>query len=198
MVQERRASRRDEILTAATDLFAEKGYYATSVRDITRTVGMSKAGLYSSFRSKDSILEEIYYSVIDGMLESLEAIASSGASPAQKLRQAIVTQVTGVARRVPQLTIYYRERHHLPEETAHRIRNRRRAYQDMLESILQEGIDAGDFVPVDVPVMAYGIVGMCAWTYQWFQSDGRLSADEVGMLYADTIIRGLSCGKAGA
>jgi AcrR family transcriptional regulator len=191
MMQDRRASRRDEILAIATELFAAKGYHATSVRDITRAVGMSKAGLYSSFSSKESILEEIYYSVIDGMLDNLREIASSDAGPSQKLRQAIMAHVKGVAQRVPELTIYYRERHHLPEETAGRIQMRRRTYQEMVESIIREGIATGDFVPVDIPVTAYGIAGMCAWTHQWFQPGGRLSSEEVGSLYADIVIRGL-------
>ena len=180
-------------MAVATDLFAEVGYHATSVRDITETVGMSKAGLYSSFASKEGILEEIYYSVIDGMLGELNEIVSSNVSLVEKLRRAIMVQIITTTGRVPELTIYHRERHHLSDITARRIAEKRRAYQKMLESIIRSGVASGDFLPVDVPVVTFGIVGMCAWTYQWFDPGGRLSAEEIGSLYADTIIRGLLC-----
>jgi len=44
---------------------------------------------------------------------------------------------------------------------------------------------------VDVKVTAFGIAGMCAWTYRWYQEGGRLSAREVGELYADLTLHGL-------
>lgn len=186
------SGRREQILAAAVALFAEKGFHATSVRDITQNVSMSKAGLYSSFDSKEAILEEIYNAVIDGLLEKLRSIVARDAKPAEKLRAAMVAQVQEVARRAPELTIFYRERHQFSPDTALRVSEKRKAYERLIESIIEEGIATGDFVAVDVRVLTYGIVGMCAWTYQWFQEGGRLSSDEVGSLYADVVIRGLS------
>jgi AcrR family transcriptional regulator len=186
------SGRREQILVAAVALFAEKGFHATSVRDITQQVGMSKAGLYSSFDSKEAILEEIYSSVIDGMLEEVQEIAAQEGRPAEKLRAAMIAQVKGVALRAPELTIFYRERHQFSLDTAQRVTEKRQAYEKLIESIIQEGIAAGDFEPVDVRVLTYGIVGMCAWTYQWFRQGGRLTSDEIGSLYADVIIHGLT------
>jgi len=50
---------RERILAAAADLFAQKGFYAVSVREITRAVGINESSLYNHFRSKDQLLEEI-------------------------------------------------------------------------------------------------------------------------------------------
>ena len=186
-----RPSRKNEILAAAIQLFSAKGYHATSVRDIAAAVGMSKAGLYSSFSSKENLLEEIYYTIIDGMLERLNEISTSGLDPVEKLRHAVAWQVVGTVEHIPEMTIYYRERHNLSGLAAERIARKRRAYEAMLESIIEEGIAAGDFRPVDVKVAAFGIAGMCAWTYRWFQPQGRLSAESVGALYADIAVRGL-------
>jgi len=52
-------SMRDRILDAATDLFARKGFYAVSIREITRTVGIKESSLYNHFKSKEQLLEEI-------------------------------------------------------------------------------------------------------------------------------------------
>jgi AcrR family transcriptional regulator len=51
---------RDRILDAAADLFARKGFYAVSIREITRTVGIKESSFYNHFRSKDQLLEEIF------------------------------------------------------------------------------------------------------------------------------------------
>ena len=52
-------SMRERILDAAADLFARKGFYAVSIREITRTVGIKESSLYNHFRSKEQLLEEI-------------------------------------------------------------------------------------------------------------------------------------------
>jgi len=187
-----RPSRKAEVLQAAIELFSRQGYHATSVRDIARAVGMSKAGLYSSFSSKEAVLEEIYYSIIDDMLARVGEIAGAESAPAEKLRDAIVWQVMGTVERIPEMTIYYRERHHLSPEAAGRIAEKRRQYEAILESIISDGIDVEAFRPVDVKVTAFGIAGMCAWTYRWYQEGGRLSARQVGELYADLTLHGLA------
>ena len=71
-----RPNRKDELLEQAVRLFANKGFHATSVREIAEAVGMSKAGLYSSFASTESLLEEIFYPIMDDMLVRLDQIAS--------------------------------------------------------------------------------------------------------------------------
>jgi AcrR family transcriptional regulator len=153
---------------------------------------MSKAGLYSSFDSKEAILEEIYGSVIDGMLARVRQIAAGPGNSGDRLRAAMIAQVKEVARRSSELTIFYRERHQFSRDTAQRVAEKRQAYEELIEEIISEGIKAGEFEPVDVGVLTYGIIGMCAWTYQWFRQDGRLTSDQVGALYADVIIRGLT------
>ena len=52
-------SMRERILDAAAELFARKGFYAVSIREITRTVGIKESSLYNHFRSKEQLLEEI-------------------------------------------------------------------------------------------------------------------------------------------
>jgi len=187
-----RPSRKGEVLQAAIALFSRQGYHATSVRDIAEAVGMSKAGLYSSFSSKEALLEDIYYSIIDDMLVRVHEIADRDSTPAEKLRAAIIWQVRGTAERIPEMTIFYRERHHLSPAASERIAEKRRQYELVMESIIADGMTAGDFRSVDVKVTAFGIAGMCAWTYRWYQEDGRLSARDVGILYADLVLHGLT------
>lgn len=191
-----RPNRRDEILAQAIRLFAAKGFHATSVQDIADAVGMSKAGLYSSFASKESLLEAIFYSIIDGMLDHLQQIVASDAHPAEKLRQAIISQVVGTADHIQPMTIYYQERRHLSESAGQRVAARRRAYEALLETLLAEGQAQASFRPCDVKVTAFGIAGMCAWTYRWFHPDGRLTAAQIGSQYADLVIGGLRPSEA--
>ena len=139
-------------------MFSKEGYRAASIREIAEAVGMSKAGIYSSFASKGDMLGKIYYTIIDDMLAQMSQIVSSNLSPEDKLRRAISTQITGIAEHLPEMTIFYRERHHLSDLARQRVNERRDAYERMTKSIIQEGIERGDFLPVDVPVTAFGIL----------------------------------------
>jgi AcrR family transcriptional regulator len=80
-------SMREKILDAAADLFSRKGFYAVSIREITRTVGIKESSLYNHFRNKDQLLEEIldlfqsqeeeFFSGLSSTTE-IEKIAKSG------------------------------------------------------------------------------------------------------------------------
>lgn len=130
--------------------------------------------------------------IINDMLARLREIAAADRTSTEKLRDAIIWQVMGTVERISEMTIYYRERHHLSPPAAARIAEKRRAYESILESIIAAGMAGGSFRLADVKVTAYGIAGMCAWTYRWFQEGGRLSARQVGKLYADLVLHGLA------
>ncbi|MBE3000559.1 TetR/AcrR family transcriptional regulator [Nocardiopsis sp. HNM0947] len=78
-------SPRDEILESAAQLFTERGFGATSTRRIAEHVGMRQASLYHHFENKDSILEALLMSTIEGTLETAERLRGAATSPAAEL-----------------------------------------------------------------------------------------------------------------
>jgi AcrR family transcriptional regulator len=85
--------------------------------------------------------------------------------------------------------------HEFPALTAERaaqFRERRREYEHRVEAILQAGIDAGEFRPVDPRLTALAWLGMHNYTYLWWKPGGRLSPHDVAKPFADLFIRGIA------
>src|SRR6185369_7630342 len=83
--QRRKASKKDLILQKAAAMFREKGFAATSMRDLAESVGIEAASLYNHIRSKNEILEAICFNVANRFTENMEAIEISRDSSVQKL-----------------------------------------------------------------------------------------------------------------
>ena len=75
--QRRKASKKDLILQKAAAMFREKGFAATSMRDLAETVGIEAASLYNHIRSKNEILEAICFDVANRFNTNIELLEAS-------------------------------------------------------------------------------------------------------------------------
>ena len=75
---------------------------------------------------------------------------------------------------------------------ADRFRGRRREYERRVETVLQAGIDAGEFRDVDARLTALAWLGMHNYTYLWLKAGGRLSARDVAKPFANIFIHGIA------
>jgi TetR/AcrR family transcriptional regulator, cholesterol catabolism regulator len=82
-------SRRDQIVVIAKDLFADKGYAATSTRDIAEACGLLPGSLYSHFRSKAQILEMIIGPFYGRLVEEQHEVLAAGGTGADRLEAMI-------------------------------------------------------------------------------------------------------------
>jgi hypothetical protein len=79
----------------------------------------------------------------------------------------------------------------LTGERAARFRERRALYEARIESVLQAGVEAGEFRDVDPWLTARAWLGMHNYTYLWLKSGGRLTARDVAKPFADIFLRGI-------
>src|SRR5499427_6466823 len=85
-------------VAAAPRLFKEKGYHATSMRDIAAAVGINKGSLYSYIKSKEDLLVPVFEQAQGVLLRQIEQIgADTAATPTERLKRAIHAHVTAVA-----------------------------------------------------------------------------------------------------
>jgi len=181
-----------EILDAAARLFKEKGFHATSMQDIADAVGMQKGSLYYHIASKEELLFRISHDAINAIIARLEEIAQAPLSPTEKLRQAIENHVLTLCDRLDLLAVFLKESKTLTAEQQAQILERRKRYEELFEGILEEGIAAGEFRAVDVPVVTAGLLGMLNWMHQWYRPDGRLSPQQIATIFTDLALRGLA------
>jgi AcrR family transcriptional regulator len=184
-------SRRAEICRTAAQIFRDRGYDATSVSDIARALGITKAGLYHYFESKEALLFEITTYGLDRVYEDVIVPLRAVRDPEARLRQLVIRHA-GIATQgrgaIAQLVDEVRA---LPPAPRKQIEERMRAYVDLVRDTLCQLRSAGRLRDIDPTVATFGIIGMILWLPRWYRQNGRLSQEQVATQFAEMALGGL-------
>jgi AcrR family transcriptional regulator len=185
-------NKEEQIFIEAVRIFKEKGYHATSVQDIADAVGLQKGSLYHYISSKEELLLKIFERSTGALTQQLQEILASDLSPTDKLERAIDAHLIALTTQLDLYTVYLSERRVLTGRIHSQVRTEAERTARLLEQIIQEGIDAGDFRATDSKMAAHAILGMCNWLYQWYSPTGRLTAEQIASIFSDLVIFGLA------
>ena len=185
-----RRTKRD-VRDAAQRLFHERGFQATSVRDIAAAMGLQAGSLYSHIESKDELLWEIASAAGDRFFEMIEPIIASDQIVTQKLRDVIHGHVRVITEELDAAAVYSTEWRHLSDERKRQFIERRDRYESVIRDLVREGIEQGHFGPFEPQAATLVILSTLNWIYQWFRHDGRMTPDDLAKMMTDFIFDGL-------
>ncbi|MEU2246193.1 TetR/AcrR family transcriptional regulator [Streptomyces sp. A0958] len=177
------------LLVAAVDAFAERGYHATTTRDIAGRAGMSPAALYIHYKTKEELLHRISRIGHDRALALLESAADGGGTAAERLASAVRSFVRWHAERHTTARVVQYELDALGEEHRTEIIALRRRTDAVVRRIIGEGVASGEFDVPDVPGTTLAVLSLCIDVARWFNAQGSRTPDEVGELYAGLVLR---------
>ena len=184
--------REEQVRAAALRLFKEKGYHATSMRDIASAVGINKGSLYSYIKAKEDLLIPVFEQAMGVLLAEIEQLtADSSLTPTMRLKRAIHAHVSAVANNLDVLTVYLSEWRQLATESLATNRTQRERYAALFHDILRDGIAAGEFRPMDSRIVMLGMIGMCNYLFRWYRPDGRLSPDQIADELIEMVMQGV-------
>lgn len=180
------------IVEAAAELFAARGFGATSLNDIADALGVTKVALYYHVKNKEEILRLIYLTVLNVAEGPLNRIVKADISPVEKLKQAIAHHITVTANASPAVTVFYREQAHLTGPFAKEIIMREKDYEQYFQQIIQEGIAQGTFkADFDPQIVTFGLLGMCHWLSHWYNPAGRYTHQQIADMFINMVEGGL-------
>ena len=182
-------SRKNEIIDAALKLFANQGYHSTTLEAVASEIGVTKAALYYYFRNKEEILRAILNRSIDRM-QQIRELEKSSLSAKEALRQFIMYHVAYGADNVDLAKIAFEQVNVLPKRSREVHKRRQREIVAFLQELLAKGIEDGSFVVDDTKVAAFAILGMCNWTYHWYNSHGKLKPKQIADVFIHLIENG--------
>ncbi|RLU92111.1 TetR family transcriptional regulator [Streptomyces griseocarneus] len=177
------------LVIAAVAAFAERGYHATTTRDIAGRAGMSPAALYIHYRTKEELLYRISGVGHRLALEILRRESGRDGTPAERLAAAVRAFVRWHAEHHTTARVVQYELQALGEEHYAEIVGLRRETDATVRGIIEDGVAAGDFAVPDVPGTTLAVISLCIDVARWFNSEGKRTPDEVGELYADLALR---------
>jgi AcrR family transcriptional regulator len=188
-------TRRQAIEDVASALFRERGYAATSVRDIARALDIQGASLYAHVTSKADVLWTIVDRAatrFEQAADDVEASLSPSAGAIDRIG-ALVRAHVGVVTADPELaSVFVLEWRHLEGDRRAAILERRDAYERRLRHAIADGMAAGELLPTDPAVGAAFILGAVNAVAGWYRPDGRLGPDRIADHYADLAVRSLT------
>lgn len=180
---------RDSLLSVAAELFAQRGYRATTLDDVAAALGVKKASLYHYIRSKEELLTDIYERIFDRIEAAVRPIAATHAPADERLRRMIDAHLRLVASERDMLAVAFQEEAELPPMLRNAIRSRKREYERIFEDVMEDGQRAGILRSMDTQIAVRGLLGMCNWIYQWFRP-GRHSIEDIATTFASLLDAG--------
>jgi AcrR family transcriptional regulator len=188
-LRERYERRRSEVIAAAAHLFAERGYQATSMSDLTEATGLAAGGLYHYIGSKEELLISICDELLDPILARAREIAATAAPPAEQLRELLRAWLAHIATHRDHMLVFAQERHVIEREPQWRhVRGQRKAFEELLDAILARGEREGTIRGADRGLTLMALLGMVNYTPQWLDLEGRLSPEQIADGYCDLIL----------
>lgn len=185
------ANMKDTIKKVSINLFHKKGYFATSVSDIARGVGIRKSSIYYHYSNKQEILFDILKTTMADLDANLEVKTKDIHDAQEKMRAAIRSHLLFHIERQKEVIISDSELRGLTPDNYRIILKMRDDYEKIFQSLIDTGIQENIFRNVDIKVTSYGIITMCTAVSTWFNQSGRFSKDEIIQTYTDLIFDGL-------
>ncbi|MEU3946899.1 TetR/AcrR family transcriptional regulator [Streptomyces sp. NPDC029526] len=177
------------LLLAAVEAFAERGYHATTTRDIAGRAGMSPAALYIHYKTKEELLHRISRIGHEKVLQVLRSASRAEGSPTERLAGAVSSFVRWHAGGRTTARVVQYELDSLGPDARAEIRELRRQVDAEVRTIIEEGARTGEFDVIDVHGTTLAVLSLCVDVARWFKVDGPSTPEEVGALYADLVLR---------
>lgn len=175
---------------AALQLFFDRGYPSTTMREIAMACGLTAGALYNHFPSKDQIL----VSIVERVHEELErllldAAAAAGDDPGARLAALVRAHALFHTRYRHEARVANQEIGSLPEDARAGIVTARKRMRAMFEDVLTAGTRSGAFSVENVKVAALAILNMGIRIAEWFVPGGPLTDEQVAEMHATLAVR---------
>lgn len=180
---------RERLLEAAVDAFAERGFAATTTRDIASRAGMSPAAVYVHHATKEDLLFEVSRRGHRSALENIRAAAASADAPLDRIRAMVgeFSRWHATHSRVGRIVQY--EFGALTPEHRAEIAAHRRDIEKEVQNALTEGVDEGALAVDDVKGTALALLSLSIDLVRWYEPGGPITPDDVAALHASLAAR---------
>ncbi|MBX9892035.1 MAG: TetR/AcrR family transcriptional regulator [Chitinophagaceae bacterium] len=185
------SSRKDIIVSKAASLFREKGYKATSMRELADAVGVEAASLYNHIHSKTEILHVICFNVANRFMSHMESIELENVSAIVKVEKLLRFHIKEMLHQYEEVYVSDREWKHLTDPYLSNFQNQRRTYRKRFAAIIEKGIAAGEIKSIDAPTAVLIMLHAVSGIESWHRSTAKISGKELEENMVTIMVDGL-------
>ena len=181
--------RRQELVDVAATVFAEQGYQATSMDELSEATGLAAGGLYHYIDGKEQLLFLICDALLQPLLTEARGIVAAGGHPEAVLRAVVRAWVLHVERHRTYMLVFQQERHVIERDPRwSTVRDSRKQFERLVDEVLAAGEAEGEFAFADRGIALLSLLAMVNYTPQWLRPNGRLSTAAVADGFCDLLL----------
>ncbi|MEO5981743.1 MAG: TetR/AcrR family transcriptional regulator [Pedococcus sp.] len=177
------------LLEAAAEAFSDRGFHATTTRDIASRAGLSPAGVYVHFASKEELLYQLSREGHEAARDLLVQACDSAASPTEALRSIMGTFSRWHAEHFRVARIVQYEFGNLTPEHRDAVLGLRKQIDAVVRDVVTAGVACGEFSVEDVPDTTLALMSMAVDVARWYDPEIKRTPQAIGDAYADLGIR---------
>jgi AcrR family transcriptional regulator len=179
-----------EIMQHGIEVFCEKGYEGASMRDLSRASGMSLAGLYYYFESKEQLLYFIQKHTFSTIVERLKQRLEAPATPEQRIRIFALNHLEYFLAHPKAMKVLSHEDDALTGDYGKEIAAIKREYYRICVGLLDE-LKAARGLEFQTRIAVLSLFGMMNWFYTWHNSRTDANAEELARQMSDIFLHGV-------
>jgi AcrR family transcriptional regulator len=185
-------SRKEQVIRKAAELFREKGYAASSMRDLAQKLGLEAASLYSHIKSKEEILQNLCFDMASEFIKSLNVVEAKSTTATEKLTHGIIGHIQVMAKDLIASAVFMNEHRHLSQPYLREFLLLRINYINRFKNIIQQGVEQGEFKEtIDRKLAVMTLFSSLNWMPLWYDPNSAIDPNELGKQLADMLVNGL-------
>lgn len=189
------AEKLDRILRHAAQVFASRGYEGASIRDISRSSGISLSGLYYYVKSKQEILYLIQIHTFKTILSRLQDSLRGVREPAERLRIFVRNHLGYFLQHPMEMKVLAHEDDALEGAFRKGVAEIKRKYYGIAVEIFEALRDENPSCEVRPRVAVLSLFGMMNWIHTWYQPQRDPQAEELSAAMSDMFLHGVTNGR---
>lgn len=191
MAESLNINRKDQIVDAAALLFKQKGYAATSMRDLATELGIEAASIYHHIKSKEELLESICFDMANKFISNAKEVNDIYFNAEEKLRMAIKLHIETITENQNQSAVFLSEWRNLSEPKLSLFKQLRNQYENQFTIILIDGENEDIFDHTDKKFAVLSILSTINFVNEWYKPEGKMNAAEIAEKLSNFIMGGL-------
>jgi len=185
------ATRLEEVLQSAANIFFAKGFHATSIEDVARDVGMLKGSLYYYIKSKEDLLFQLLLAGIEDGDSYIARHIDPEGEPVEQLERAIRAQIDYIIQNKVPFGLFLHEFDSLSGKRQHKVISVMSRYNNRFVELVKRGQEQGKLIDGEPWLIVNGILGMCNWLYRWYDPEQVSSPEQVKQVFVNMLFNGL-------
>ena len=183
---QQRRNRQHDLAQAALQIFARKGYSATSIQEVADAIGVQKGSIYYYIDSKEDLLFQIFDAAHQEAEQLMARVDALDVNPVERLRTYLEMLVARTLQNQPLQKLYFQDWRYLTGDRRTQLAARRRQYELYLRDLTTQAYrHAGLETSLSDRYVSSFIIGGTNWVADWYRADGPDSAEDVARGYAD-------------